>query len=101
MKQRKRPLDRKRELTSVALVLARVVGYDRVTRGAIAVSAACSPALVSHYFSTMVHLKRAILSAAIAESDLVVLAQGLAAKDSKALAAPSALKSAAIRALRS
>lgn len=100
MKARKRPTDRKRELTSAALVLARTVGYDRVTRDALATAHGCSPALVSYYFATMPQLKRAIMSAAIAERDLVVLAQGLAAKDSKALAASPALKGAAIRALR-
>lgn len=100
MRVRKRPIEHKKELLAAALIIARTVGYDRVTRDALATAHGCSPALVSYYFATMPQLKRAIMSAAIAERDLVVLAQGLAAKDSKALAAPAALKGAAIRALR-
>ena len=93
------PAARKAEILSAALTVAGEVGYQRVSREAIAARADCSPGLVSAYFGTMPALRRAIMSAAIARRDLVVLAQGLAVGDSKARCAPETLKRAAVEAL--
>jgi len=93
------PDARKAEILSAALTVAGEVGYQRVSREAIAARADCSPGLVSAYFGTMPALRRAIMSAAIARRDLTVLAQGLAAGDSKAKAAPEALRRSAAEAL--
>ncbi len=97
--KRMQPDARKAEILAAALAEARMVGYRHVSREAIAARAECSPGLVSAYFGTMQALRRAIMSAAIARRDLVVLAQGLAAGDSKAKAAPDALRRAAAEAL--
>ncbi len=97
--KRMQPDARKAEILAAALDTARAVGYRHVSREAIAATAGCSPGLVSAYFGTMPALRRAIMSAAIARRDLVVLAQGLAAGDSKAKAAPEALRRAAAEAL--
>ncbi len=97
--KRMQPDARKAEILAAALDTARAVGYRHVSREAISARAECSPGLVSAYFGTMPALRRAIMSAAIARRDLVVLAQGLAAGDSKAKAAPEALRRAAAEAL--
>ena len=90
---------RKAEILRVALALASKTGYMQITRQAVADRAACSPALVSEYFATMPQLRRAVMSAAIAERELTVLAQGLAARDSKARSAPEALRREAVAGL--
>jgi AcrR family transcriptional regulator len=95
----KHPADRKAEILTAALHAARCEGYRSFSRETVANVAACSPALVSHYFSTMKRLRRAVMSAAIARRDLVVLAQGLAAGDAKARSAPDELKAEAARGL--
>ena len=99
MTRRMHPSDRKAEILAAALAAARTDGYRSVSREAIAARAGCSPGLVSAYYGTMKRLRRAILSAAVARRDLVVLAQGLAAGDSKARSAPEELKQAALRGL--
>lgn len=93
------PADRRAEIITAALDAARADGYRHISREAIAARAGCSPALVSSYYGTMTQLRRAVISAAIARRDLAVLAQGLAAGDSKARSAPQELKEAAVRGL--
>jgi len=97
--KRMHPADRKAEILFAALVMSRTDGYRSVSRESIAALAKCSPALINSYFGTMKKLRRAIMSAAIVRRDLTVLAQGLAAGDSKARAAPDELKQAAVRGL--
>jgi len=75
------------DILRAALELARVVGYQQVTRDALAAASNTSAGLISSRFGTMVQLRRAIMSAAVAQGDRVVLAQGLAAGDPKARAA--------------
>lgn len=82
-----------------ALTLAHERGYTHVTRDDTAMLAGCAPGTVSRLYGTMCQFRRAMMSAAIARRDLVVLAQGLAAKDPKALAAPIELRRKAARAL--
>ena len=97
--RRLHPADRKAEILTAALVASRSYGYRSVSRESIAALAGCSPALVSSYYGTMKKLRRAVMSAAIARRDLTVLAQGLAAGDSKARSAPDELKAEAARGL--
>ena len=75
--------------------LSRIVGYNNVTREAIAVEVGCVPALITSYFGTMVKLKRAIMRRAIQIEDLNILGQGLAMRDSHALKISDELKAAA------
>ena len=95
----RRPKERKEEILSAALEMSRAVGYLRVTREQIALRAHCSPAAVSAHFGTMTKLRRAIMSAAVARKDLVIIAQGLVADDSKARAVTSAVRFEALGAL--
>jgi AcrR family transcriptional regulator len=94
-----KPEVRKEELLDAALALAKKHGYQNVTRNQIAEKVACAPSLIHHYFNTMNQLRRAIISAAIHQKEFTVLAQGLAAKEPKALAAPIALREAAAQTL--
>lgn len=95
----RRPASRKTEILDAALTLARNIGYQAITRDALADVARCSPATISVYFGTMPRLRRAIMSAAVARDDMIVIAQGLAVGDVKARAATAEQKRAARAAL--
>jgi AcrR family transcriptional regulator len=82
----------KEEILKHALKLSHEVGYQAVRRDALAEASGTSTGTISRYFGTMTQLKRSIMGAAIAHRDLVVIAQGLAAGDSRAKAAPIELK---------
>ena len=84
---------------SCALALSEEVGYQRVTRQALASRAEISEGQVSLMFGTMPQLRRAIMSAAVAASNLKVIAQGLAIGDSKASAASAKVKRDALDSL--
>lgn len=92
----RRPETRRSEMIDTALAMARAVGYQNVRLRELAERCDCSTGTVMGYFSTMAQLKRAIMSAAVAREDLVVLAQGIVAKEAKALAAKPELKRAAM-----
>jgi len=96
---RQKPHDRKAAILQAALHAARIHGYSHVSREQIAGYAECAPALVSRYYGTMTCLRRAIMGAAIAHRDLAVLAQGLAAKDNRAMGADEELRRAAVESL--
>ena len=91
--------DRRQAILSAALRLAETVGYLRVTRDAVALAAACSPALVSHWLGTMPQMHRAIMGEAIRTRNLRVIAQGLAHGDRRARNAPLKLREAAAASL--
>ena len=96
-KKRLLPADRKQEILNAALLVASGTGgYAKLTRLAVAKKADCAEALVSKYFGTMISFKRAIMRAAIANSELSIIAQGLAAGDKCAIKAPTDLKARAI-----
>ena len=99
MRKRRLPADRKAEILDYALLLARDVGYQNVSRDALAEKIGCSAALISAYFGTMPNLRRAIMGAAVARSDLIVIAQGLGAGDPKARAATLSTRRAALEKL--
>ena len=86
----------KQRILGAAMAEAAQYGYSHVTREAIAQRAETSPALVSHYFGTMVELRRAIISEAIRARHLRIVAQGLLDKHPKAKRAPDELKAAAL-----
>jgi AcrR family transcriptional regulator len=96
---RQSPADRQASILDASLRMARLHGYQNVTRADIAVAAKCSEALVSSYFGTMVQVRRAVMRAAIKTHDLQILAQGLAARDPHAMRAPEDLRLAAVKSL--
>jgi AcrR family transcriptional regulator len=110
MTTRLAPADRKQQILEEALRQAAKVGYQNIRREAVAAALEVSPALVSTYFSTMTQLKRDVMRAAvIAAGDEEmnrlrwpawrVLAQGLAAKDRRAMKAPESVKACALATL--
>ncbi len=94
-----KPLGAKSHVLDVAVALARIDGYRHVTREELAKSAGVSVGMISKYFGTMVHLRRAIMSAAVSRGDLVIIAQGLVVGDPKARVAPDSIKRQAVNAL--
>lgn len=88
---------RKQQILTAAVTEARQHGYRNVTREAIAQRAGCAAGLVSHYFGTMVDLKRAIMSEAIRTRELRIVAQGIADGHPKAKRAPDDLKLEALK----
>lgn len=99
MRQRNEPKVRKDQLLQAALREAGRCGYQNIRREGVAKAAGVSVSLVTHYFETMTQLKRAVMRAAVAQEDLPVLAQGLAAKDKHALKAPKELQQLAAAAM--
>lgn len=99
MASRLPPKNRRDQLLTAALEVARKVGYIRVERAAVAEAAGCSPTLISHYFKSMPELRNEILREAIKREDAAILGQGLAVGDDIAQSAPAALKAAARSAL--
>ena len=91
--------ERRGEIMSAALRLAAESSYVTVTREAIASSAGCSNALVSAHCGTMQQLRRAIMGEAIRTRNLTVIAQGLSAKDPRAMGLDDELKREAVATL--
>jgi AcrR family transcriptional regulator len=91
--------DRREQLLKAAVRLSARGSYLKITRAEIATDAGCTTNLVTHYFGTVIQLRRAIMRRAIADNNLSVVAQGLAARDPHARKAPDELKQAALRSL--
>lgn len=77
------------------LAAAKRVGWSSLTREAVADAAGVSPGLVSYYFGSMDELRDEMMSAAVADSDVAVIAAGIAAGHPAAQAAPLDLRRAA------
>ena len=95
------PAIRKDQIIAAAVKLAQRDGYDNVRREGVARAAGVAPGLVSKYWGTMNQLRRAIMREAVNKENLIVLAQGLARKDTHAVRAPQELKDRAIASLAS
>lgn len=94
-KNRANPALRKDQILSVAVTQAKEVGYNKVTRDAVAVAAGVSMGLVTRYFGTMKNLRRDIIRYAIRNDIAEIIAQGLANGDDHARKAPAELKAKA------
>lgn len=93
------PVDRKQQILTAALGLAADVGYQNITREAIAEAIGVSPALVNLYFVVMAELRVAVMIEAVRVGNLTVLVQGLAARDPAVATLDPKLKRKAIAAL--
>ena len=96
---RLKPADRRARILNAALELAIAGHYLRVTRDEIAAAGGHGSPLVQHYFGSMLKLRRAVMRAAIKRECLPVIAQGILAKDRRALKAPSELRKLALQTL--
>lgn len=83
---------RKENILGVALLLAKDIGYTKITRDGVAEKAGVSMGLVTKYFGTMHRLKVDVMRAAIKQEVPEIIAQGLANGDERAKKAPQQLK---------
>ena len=95
-KKRQNPEARKDQILIAAVELAKEVGYNKMTRDAIAIKAGVSMGLVTHYFETMTQLRRDVVRYARNNDIPEIIAQGIANQDPHAKKAPPALKEKAI-----
>lgn len=94
-KTRANPELRKDHILNIAVAMAKVSGYNKITRDKIAEGAGVSMGLVTRYFGTMNQLKTAIMRRAIKQGIAEIIAQGLANGDDHAKKAPAELKAEA------
>jgi len=99
MRKRLTKDERREEILTAALHLSKKHSYLSVTRGQIADHIGVASSLIMYHFKTMPQLRRDIMRAAIRNHVPEVIAQGLAAKDPRAIKAPDNLKEAAIQLL--
>lgn len=97
-RERKRPEVRKDEVLTAALILAEKSHYLKVTRDAIAAASGVSGPAVQYHFKTMGQLRKEIMRAAVKRHCLLVIAQGVLARDAIARRAPEAVRRAAVEA---
>ena len=89
------PEFRQGNILDTAIELAKTKGYSRITRDDVAKAANVSPGLITHYFTTIERLRRAVLREAVKRGVLEIVAQGLANKDAIAIGAPRELRHSA------
>lgn len=65
------------KVLAAASALARVTGFQHITRSEVAARAGVAAASVSHAFGSMIDLKQAVLRHAIETEDVTIVAQGL------------------------
>ena len=94
-KTRANPALRKDNILNVAVAMAKVSAYNKLTRDKIAEGAGVSTGLVTSYFGTMGQLKTAIMRRAVKQGIAGIIAQGLANGDDHAKNAPAELKAEA------
>jgi AcrR family transcriptional regulator len=93
MKNKRLPPEARGELLlDVAIELARVHGLANITRDQIAAEARVAAGLVSLRLGTMPAMRRTIMRNAIVRGILPIVAEGLAARDPFAMAAPEDLR---------
>ncbi len=90
-------MDMKAEILRNAVVLAARVGFQKITREAVAVAAGTASGTVSYHWGTIDKLKTAIVQQAIASENVKILAGALSAGHHLAKAAPTALRERAAR----
>jgi AcrR family transcriptional regulator len=91
--------ERRGKIMRAAVSIATTKGYRTMTRDEIAAAAGCSAGLINHEFGTMDGLREAVMREAVDNSQLDIVAQGLADGHAIAKDAPADMKEAAVRAL--
>lgn len=98
-KKRQKPDVRKDQILIAAVQLAKEIGYSKMTRDAIAIKAGVSMGLVTHYFETMIQLRRDVIRYARTNDIPEIIAQGIANQDKHARKASPELKAKAVELL--
>lgn len=91
LKARTNPELRREQILQVAVNLAKVHGYNQLTRDQIAESAGVSGGLIGQYY-TMSTLKTAVMRYAVRCEVLEIVAQGLVMGNKRAKGAPQDLR---------
>lgn len=89
----------KDKIMRAALRLAERDGFREVSRAAVAVNARIAAGSISYHFGNMKKFQNAIVGAAVATKNLVIIGQALAVRHPIALKAPAALKAKALKAM--
>lgn len=87
--------DRDGSILKAAVRLAEEVGFQWITREAVAKAAGVAPGTVNNAFGTMPDLKRAVLREAVTAGILSIVAQGLAERHPIVMNAPEGIRRAA------
>jgi len=90
------PKERKALILTAAVTVARTKGFQHMTREAIAAMAGITPALVTHHYTTMTQMRRAVMRAAVQREVLSVIAYGLVTGDRYARKASPELRQKAM-----
>lgn len=94
--KRKAPGDRREEIILTFIGIARIKGYQTVTREQVAASMGVSPALVTRYFNeSMSELRETVMKECVERRVLRIIAQGLSVNDPTACEAPHEIKTKA------
>jgi AcrR family transcriptional regulator len=83
--RRTAPEVRKEHLLEAAIQLSKEIGYNRITRDAIAEIAGTSSTCIAKYWPRMAAIRNAVVEAAIERGILEIIAQGLALNHPRAL----------------
>lgn len=89
------------QILAAALELAPSVGYQRLTRDAVAAKLGVSASLIPAHMGTMAEFRRHIMREAVRVGCLPVIAQGLAVRDPRALKASPELRARALQSIAS
>ena len=87
--------ERREKLFAAAFETAEAVGYQSISREAVALRAGIAHGAINHEFRTMAGLREELMREAIRTGRLTIIAQGLACGDPIAKEAPQDLRTAA------
>jgi len=90
IQRRHPPAVRRDEILTAALALAEQSSYKTISRAQIAKAVGVSEAAIQYHFHTMARLRGDLMRAAIKRECLPVIAQGLVAKDARAIRSSNA-----------
>jgi len=75
------PKHRQKLILDAAVKLSSMIGYENITRDAVAEIADVSSPLVGKYFGRMSELKNAVIREAIIQENVQIIAQGIISKN--------------------
>ena len=96
---RLQPDERRAAILQAAVQLAESDGWLTLTRDNVAQAAGVSPGLVSWYYLATSLLRDAVMQHAVDNGLLLIVAEGICARNAVALAAPVAVRQAAFNAM--
>ncbi|MBW1726010.1 MAG: TetR/AcrR family transcriptional regulator [Deltaproteobacteria bacterium] len=95
-KSRVDPVLRRAHILNTAVDMAKIDGYQRITRDGLAKKAGVSSGLVTRYFNTMSQLRRSIVRNAVQHEVLEIIAQAVLSNDPHVSKASTELKKRAL-----